>query len=150
MDTTNIQQALDDANDQGLVVGLVSTNQVVNRFDIDELQANDPLAFNLYLLALRRIQGEFPDKLGFAQIAGPYIRSKSDRGLTLLQGFMGCRFSPGTMSRPLYSPGILLHQEVKLSGWVGIAVSHSQVKLLAARPFFTSDEDPTIPLYTCF
>lgn len=67
---------LDQAQRDGVVIGLKDVAGVVSRRDIDWLLLNEPDTFNLFLIALQRLQDE-PDSskiMGYYQIAGksPY------------------------------------------------------------------------------
>lgn len=63
------EQQLSQAHTNGVVIGLAGTGNVVSRLDIDQLLTREPLTFNLFLLALAKLQTQ-PDKMGFFQIAG--------------------------------------------------------------------------------
>ena len=57
----------------GVVVGLKPVSDVRPRREIDDLVANEPDVFNLFLLALEWLQkdtGLWQDKMGYFQIAG--------------------------------------------------------------------------------
>jgi len=66
-----MKRALSQAKADRVVLdlGLKVPNSVIRRQDIDEFLINDPAAFNLYLLAIRKAQSQ-SDVLGYFQIAG--------------------------------------------------------------------------------
>lgn len=66
-----MEQALGQAKTDRVVLdlGLKVPNPVIRRQDIDEFLLSDPVAFNLYLLAIRKLQSQ-SDVLGYFQIAG--------------------------------------------------------------------------------
>lgn len=65
-------QRLKEAHNQGVVVGLKDVAKVASRRDIDKLLWDKPDTFNLFLLALARIQGTemTKNKMGYFEIAG--------------------------------------------------------------------------------
>lgn len=79
---------LNEAHEQGVVLGLANVSGIAQRLDIDELLLHHPDTFNLFLIALMEMQGlEVPwetpkeyafspeDKLSYFQIAGPPLQS---------------------------------------------------------------------------
>lgn len=83
--------SLDEANKQGLVVGLKDVNGIKERLDIDVLMCNYPDTFNLLILALLELKAEKvpwsidpdfvvnkTDKMSFYQIAGTQLISSRD------------------------------------------------------------------------
>ncbi|KAG8527795.1 uncharacterized protein KY384_007949 [Bacidia gigantensis] len=67
IDETELQK-LRDANTKGIVLGLKAFASVKPRLDIDDLLAQLPKAFNLFLIALDDLQKD-KSKTGYAQIA---------------------------------------------------------------------------------
>lgn len=63
---------ISQAQRDGVVVGLGSTGPVLARLDIDQFMVKYPDTFNLFLLALQRLQGPGQEakKMSFFQIAG--------------------------------------------------------------------------------
>ena len=68
----SFEQRLSQAHANGVVIGLLGSGSVVARLDIDQLLTREPLTFNLFLLALAKLQTQ-PDKMGYFQIAGMFI-----------------------------------------------------------------------------
>ena len=66
-----MEAALNQAKADRVVLDLGSKvpNSAIHRQDIDNFMLNDPPAFNLYLLAIRKLQSQ-SDVLGYFQIAG--------------------------------------------------------------------------------
>lgn len=67
--------SLDDAQANGVVIGLGGESGVQYRREIDDLAVNDPDVLNLILLALEKVQADEggykkQDKMGYFQIAG--------------------------------------------------------------------------------
>lgn len=60
---------LETAQDDGVVIGLKSLSNVEQRLEIDELLVKHPDVFNLFLLALERLQQD-QSKMGYFKIAG--------------------------------------------------------------------------------
>lgn len=68
----NKLQALQKAQEKGIVVGLKDVANIVPRLDIDVLLVQKPQTFNLFILAFDKLQRESTstDKMGYFQIAG--------------------------------------------------------------------------------
>ena len=64
--------SLDKAQQNGVVIGLKdeAPNTAIERLDIDVLLTQEPDTFNLFLLALAKVQEDGTDKMSFKQIAG--------------------------------------------------------------------------------
>ena len=63
--------ALNQAQRDGVVIGLKDVAGVVPRLDVDQLLLQEPDTFNLFLLALQNLQQEdTSDIMGYYQIAG--------------------------------------------------------------------------------
>ena len=80
---TEVNQAQKD----GVVIGLKSIGGVVERLDIDVMLKNQPDTFNLFILALEKLQAindpetKQPiaqDKMGYFQVAGNSHQHKSE------------------------------------------------------------------------
>ena len=64
---------LKDAQKDGIVIGLKNISGVLERREIDKVLLKEPDVFNLYLLALERLQEDKEgkqDKMGYFQVAG--------------------------------------------------------------------------------
>lgn len=61
---------LDNAQKQGVVLGLKNVAGVVPRLDIDVLLFTEPEVFNLFLLAFEDLKTD-KDIMGYFEIAGP-------------------------------------------------------------------------------
>ena len=63
---------LRDAHEKGIVFGLQGVSKTVERLDVDVLLTKHPKTFNLFVLALDKLQHETPpsDKMSYFQIAG--------------------------------------------------------------------------------
>ena len=63
---------LRDAHDKGIVLGLKAVSGIVERLDVDVLLDKRPQTFNLFILALDKLQHETlpSDKMSYFQIAG--------------------------------------------------------------------------------
>ena len=70
---------LRDAHRKGIVLGLQGVSKTVERLDIDILLTKYPKTFNLFVLALDKLQHETPttDKMSYFQIAGKSPVSKA-------------------------------------------------------------------------
>lgn len=70
----DLPQDFKDSNKAGVVLGLQNVAGVRDRLDVDQLLWNDPNAFNLFLLALKELQGPSmaANIMGFFEIAGTY------------------------------------------------------------------------------
>ncbi|KAI9656603.1 MAG: hypothetical protein M1821_004810 [Bathelium mastoideum] len=85
---------LQDAHDEGFVVGLHEVTGVAERKDIDVLLLEQPLTFNLFLLALYELQND-PDliksPMGYFEIAGihglPHRAWNGDKNTKSPQGY---------------------------------------------------------------
>ena len=68
----NKLQALQKAQEKGIVVGLKDVANIVPRLDIDVLLVQKPQTFNLFILAFDKLQRESTstEKMGYFQIAG--------------------------------------------------------------------------------
>ena len=95
-------QALKDAHKKGIVVGLKAISETQLRQDIDLFLYNDPDAFNLFLLALAKLQDPemANEKMGFFHIAGMQVlfHSKQSQRLPVIQiTLSGVRSAPGAV-----------------------------------------------------
>jgi len=65
-------EALREANKAGVIKGLLGVSGVKPRLDIDVMIHDQPKTFNLFILALQRIQtpGYEPCPMRFAELAG--------------------------------------------------------------------------------
>lgn len=95
--------SLPDAHGAGIVTGLRDVSGILPRRELDDLMTNDPDVFNLYILALDKLQkADVDDKMGYFRIAGRHgvhQRCHGQSSDNRLQGFMDFREAIGMVSR---------------------------------------------------
>ena len=67
---------LQDAHKHGILLGLKGVSGIKERLDIDVLLVKHPQTFNLFLLALDKIQNDPDDsnlKMSYFQLAGKFL-----------------------------------------------------------------------------
>lgn len=108
---------LRDAHRKGIVLGLQGVSKTVERLDVDVLLTKYPKTFNLFVLALDKLQHETPpsDKMSYFQIAGKSPVSISPC-LRLINDFP---FQAYTDSRVPSGMGwvVRLTQQIGGNGW---------------------------------
>ena len=74
-------QHLREEHEKGILLGLKGVSGTVERLDIDVLLSKSPKTFNLFLLALDKLQNDVPygKRMSFFQLAGNETKFKSLR-----------------------------------------------------------------------